>query len=251
MAQTAVILGAGRGARLGSITDEPKCLLRIAGQTLLGRHLNLLEELGVETAVLVVGYRQEMIRDHVQSLQPGLEIRYVENVEYETKGNGYSLYQGLAAATGPTLTIDGDLIYTRDILAGFLSNGHTDAVLVGPGSLDDIECAKALVDPDRRVRNLIDKRAVRPDDAGQFLGEAIGLMIFSESARRALVSCAEEFFSHPDHLILNWEHLLNVYLREGRMMAHFNDSDQWIEIDTPEDFATAQQKFEASGGPRG
>jgi len=245
MSMTAVILAAGRGSRLSSLTDEPKCLLRLNGHSLLERHLRLLAGVGVERAIVVVGYRQERVREHVAGLRPEMEVHYVENREYEQRGNGYSLYQGLAAATGPALIIDGDLVYTPDIIAGFLNGGALDRILVGPSSLDDIECAKTLVDADNRVRNLIDKRAVRPEDAGEFLGEAIGLLTFSEAGRQALLATAAEFFGRPENLILNWEHLLNVYLQRRCMMAQFEASNQWIEIDTPEDFAAAERKFAA------
>lgn len=56
----AIILAAGRGSRLGHLTDSaPKCLLKIDGVTLLDRQLRIFGELGIENIAIVTGYKRE------------------------------------------------------------------------------------------------------------------------------------------------------------------------------------------------
>src|SRR5437867_1379719 len=62
----AIILAAGVGKRIGAATgNRPKCLLEFGGRSLLVRYLDALLAVGVQSAVLVVGHRQELIRDAI------------------------------------------------------------------------------------------------------------------------------------------------------------------------------------------
>ncbi|MGE4293541.1 MAG: NTP transferase domain-containing protein [Desulfovibrio sp.] len=61
-AHKGIILAAGRGSRMLSLTDRaPKCLSEIAGQTLLDWQLDSLRKGGVEDIVVVRGYLKEML----------------------------------------------------------------------------------------------------------------------------------------------------------------------------------------------
>ena len=64
-ARRAVILAAGRGSRLGALTDaSPKCLTRVAGRTLLDWMLDALFQSGIEQVLLVGGYGYESLIAH-------------------------------------------------------------------------------------------------------------------------------------------------------------------------------------------
>jgi MurNAc alpha-1-phosphate uridylyltransferase len=61
----AMILAAGRGERLRPLTDStPKPLVEVAGQTLLGRHLERLAAAGFKRAVINVSHLAQMIVAH-------------------------------------------------------------------------------------------------------------------------------------------------------------------------------------------
>src|SRR5437016_11235047 len=88
----AIILAAGVGKRIGAAAgNRPKCLLEFGGRSLLVRYLDALLAVGVKSAVLVVGHRQELIRDAVGENYRGLAIRYVVNDQYH-RGSLYSLW---------------------------------------------------------------------------------------------------------------------------------------------------------------
>src|SRR5207245_930499 len=56
----AIILAAGVGKRIGAATgNRPKCLHEFGGRSLLVRYLDALLAVGVKSAVLVVGHRQD------------------------------------------------------------------------------------------------------------------------------------------------------------------------------------------------
>ena len=58
----AIILAAGRGSRMKSLTDErPKCLVELRGKTLLEWQLGALREAGVNEIAIVTGYKRELL----------------------------------------------------------------------------------------------------------------------------------------------------------------------------------------------
>ncbi|KHL76017.1 nucleotidyl transferase [Pseudomonas putida] len=64
----AIILAAGRGSRMKSLTNErPKCMVELRGKTLLAWQLAALRKAGIREIAIVTGYKREMLKD--QGLQ--------------------------------------------------------------------------------------------------------------------------------------------------------------------------------------
>lgn len=58
-----IILAAGRGSRMGPLTEEkPKCLTRLLGRALLDWQIDALRRAGVDEIAVVSGYRAEMLQ---------------------------------------------------------------------------------------------------------------------------------------------------------------------------------------------
>ena len=58
----AIILAAGRGSRMKSLTDEqPKCLVELKGKALLDWQLVALREAGINQIAIVTGYKRELL----------------------------------------------------------------------------------------------------------------------------------------------------------------------------------------------
>ncbi len=63
----AIILAAGRGSRMGNLTqDLPKCLLTLAKKTILDRQIQSLKHAEIQDIAIVRGYQGEML------MRPGL-----------------------------------------------------------------------------------------------------------------------------------------------------------------------------------
>lgn len=68
VATHAVILAAGRGSRLGHLTDaKPKCLTMVTGRTLLDWMLSALFEAGIKCVLIVGGYGYESLESYRSS----------------------------------------------------------------------------------------------------------------------------------------------------------------------------------------
>ncbi len=95
---TALVLAGGRGERLLPLTQHlPKPMVPVAGRPLLEYHLHWLRSQGIERAVLLVGYQQEVVRQHFAL--PRVEGLHVECVgEDSPLGRGGALRHGFEQA---------------------------------------------------------------------------------------------------------------------------------------------------------
>jgi len=243
---TSVILAAGYGRRIQGMTNRPKVLLELCGESLLRRHLRIQKSAGIDRMVIVVGYEKEQIFDEVAACTEKPEVEFVVSDDYRTKGNSYSLLLGLEKVTGSALVFDGDLYYETEILARFLRDGGASSILIGPGDAEDVEASKALLDQDGMVRKTVDKRLFTQEELVQyrFAGEAIGVLRFDAERTAALRHLLRAFLTRPENLMLNWEHPLSEFLVQHDLKGYLEDSDQWLEIDDEADFRRAVERFE-------
>ena len=242
---TAVYLAAGYGSRIASLTNDPKCMLKINDETLLERSFRIWENLGIKNVVLVLGYEANKLQNIANKFENKFNITYQLNEDYKKQGNTFSLYLGIKDVQETSLIFDADLVYDEVVLGDFIKTGHQSEILIGKASLDDIECAKALIDENKFVRMTVDKRAISEDELKkyQFSGEAIGILKFSAADTKKLTDHAKVFLADPKKLHLNWEHLLNEFLIENNVLENKMKNGRSIEIDTPEDYERAKNLF--------
>jgi GTP:adenosylcobinamide-phosphate guanylyltransferase len=113
----AVLLAAGRGARLMPLTAErPKCLVTVAGRAILDRAVDGFAAAGFERVLVVAGYRADAIRAHVAG-RPGPAIEVVENPAWATTNNAASLWAARASLAPPFAIADGDLVLAPEVVA--------------------------------------------------------------------------------------------------------------------------------------
>src|SRR5512133_925806 len=87
-----VILAGGIGTRMRPETERiPKALLPVLGRPFADWQLKLLGARGIERVLYSVGYRGEMIRDHIgDGDRFGLDVKYVDEGEH-LRGTGGAL----------------------------------------------------------------------------------------------------------------------------------------------------------------
>ena len=109
----AVILAGGRATRMRPHSvDRPKAMIEVAGTPILGHQLGWLAANEVASVVLSVGYRAEVIQEHVgDGARYGVEVSYA--VEDEPLGRGGGLKLGARSLPYPTeswLGLNGDVL---------------------------------------------------------------------------------------------------------------------------------------------
>jgi len=107
----AVILAAGKSTRTYPLTlTRPKPLLKIANKAILDYNLEALGNLADEIIILV-GYKQKMIKKFTSQRYPNLNIIYVE--QKEQLGTGHALLVLKDYIKGRFILLLGDNIYSK------------------------------------------------------------------------------------------------------------------------------------------
>ncbi|MDD2708557.1 MAG: sugar phosphate nucleotidyltransferase [Verrucomicrobiae bacterium] len=129
----AVVLAAGRGTRMGSLTgDLPKPMIPVAGQPILERIVGALREAGIRQFLLVTGYRAEVIESHFgDGARWGVEISYFRQTVQDGTGRAVHLAREFAGNDSFLLAC-GDILVassTYQRLAGQWASADWDAIL--------------------------------------------------------------------------------------------------------------------------
>lgn len=144
----AVMLVAGVGSRLRSSEARirPKVLLDFGGRSLLQRHIEILERLGVDELVLGVGFNHEEIEKEIVALGAEDFVRTVFNPDYEA-GSIVTLWalRGEVCWGGPVLLMDGDVLYDEQILDRLVVSQHENCVLIDRDAELDDEAVKLCI----------------------------------------------------------------------------------------------------------
>ena len=138
---TAVILAAGRGTRLGRLgTEMPKGFLKLGGRPIIEESLDKLLAAGVRSVVIVTGHLAHFYEELAAKRRRLVET--LHNPRYTQRGSFYSLQVALehVAGAGALLLLESDLVYEPRALDEVLTDPHEDVVLLsGPtGSGDEV-----------------------------------------------------------------------------------------------------------------
>ena len=127
-----VILAAGMGKRLKSKTKKhTKSMVEILGKTFLEHSLEKLTKFNISRIVIVIGYCGEEIKQVIGSDFNGVPVIYVENKDYATTNNIYSLSLTTDyLKEEDTLLLESDLIYEEKIIQRLLDNPYPNLAVV-------------------------------------------------------------------------------------------------------------------------
>ena len=229
----AIILAAGIGKRLKGTTDEPKCLLKISGLTLLERYLGALEKMRILDVVIVVGYRKEKIIDFVTTLNFAGDIKFIENPDFQ-KGSILSLNRAVGELEGDVLLMDGDVYFEPEILARLVNEEGVNLVAVDTTSKSTGEEMMVGINAGR----ILD---IKWELAGSFdsSGEAVGFYRLGEQASDTLRKILTEHVAAGEHN-LGYEDILPFLFQSLNFNPVIIDGLRWVEIDFDEDISRAE-----------
>ena len=233
----AIILAAGVGKRLWSLTQyRPKPLVELGGRTLLARYVEALASVGVKQAVLVVGYKQEMIRAAVGSGACGVHVRYLVNEQYH-RGSISSLWEARSEFNQDVLIMDADVLFHREILRRLINSPHQTALCLDETVTQQSEECMAVVCGARVVA-----LSKRMPDRYDFAGEGVG---FLKVRGADLDSLQESVKAHVDRSEWNleYEDALADFFSRVKVGYEKVGGLPWIEIDFPEDVTRAEREI--------
>jgi choline kinase len=240
----ALILAAGSAQRLRPLTDDrPKCLLDVAGRTILDRALDHLVGAGIDEVGFVTGYLEPQIERHVAAAFPGLRTRFLSNPDYATTNNAYSLWLARSFAAGaPFVLLDSDIVFEREVLTLLTTSPHADCLALRPAADLGVEEMKCAVDPAGLVRRI--SKEIPPASAA---GESIGIEKFSAATSARLFSILEERIVARGKRDEYYEAAFQQLIDEGLALHALPVGARYCqEIDTPADLQAVRLRLAGS-----
>ncbi len=148
----AVILAAGRGTRMGALTDTlPKPMLEVNGKTLLEHKFDALPE-SVDEIIVIVGYLGNTIREKFGDAYNGRKMTYIEQANI-VGGTADALWQAKDLLKGKFLVMMGDDVYARADIEAVAAH---DWALLGQRVDDTGTGAKVVVDAESHLIDIIE-----------------------------------------------------------------------------------------------
>ncbi len=237
----AIILAAGVGSRIRPLTNNcPKSLLKIGGNTILERMLSHIQDCGINEVIFVLGYLQEQIKDTVLTKFPNLVVHFVFNDKYAETNTGFSLMLSKdLVGKSAFVKFDADVVFDKEILLNLIESEYETCLCIDKNINLDAEEIKVIIEGQNRVVKA--SKTVNPKDA---MGESIGIeKISSETAALLFVELETMMANkenHQDYYEAAYERLIE---KNVPFYALDISGLKWTEIDTKEDFITAEKMF--------
>jgi choline kinase len=236
----AIILAAGAGQRLRTYTSSsPKCLVEIAGRSLLDRQIEAMVSLGVDDITVVTGYLAEKINPK--------GIRRLHNPNYLRTNMVHTLFVAneLLTAGDDVIVSYGDIIYEKQVLERVMNCDAPICLPVDlewerfwsarmPFPLDDAETLKMNDEGD------VIELGKKPTDRSEIQAQYIGLIKFSADLAGQLPDIYESLdksgtFDGKDFDNMYMTTFLQMLIDKHWQAKSIKIENGWLEVDTPED----------------
>lgn len=232
----AIILSAGQGSRLGHLTDDkPKCLIEFGGRSLLDRQLDTLAACGVANAVVVTGFRDELVEEALARRSGGPRVRTVYNPFYKVADNLGSLYLASGELAGNCLVWNGDTLVSDRLMTKVVGNGQ-------PGICVTIDRKQAYDEDDMKVVVAVDGRlkAIGKRIGKGVNGESIGLLAFRSGGAETFREAIERDIRSPEGTTIWYLRVIHHLAEKTDVWTFDIAGEEWGEVDFPEDVERAQ-----------
>lgn len=244
----ALILAAGYGKRLQPITNEiPKCMVKVAGISLLENALNCLADIGVTEIGIVVGHMADFIKATIQNEwgKRKIPISYYENAQYMETNNIYSLYKAIDFCTDDMLLLEADLFYKKTLLEPLLTCSSDCPVLVSPFNPKRMDgTVVSLKDGSNSVREIILGKWQTKEFNYSAVKKTVNIYRFSGTFAKKYLSLINWYVNNVG-VDSYYEKLLGsmIYLRDFSISAVEVPETTWCEIDNIHDLNYARELF--------
>lgn len=217
-----IILAAGRGTRMGNLTDEtPKPMLLVSGLPILAHKINMLPE-SIEEIILVVGYKKEVIMDYFGSEWNGRKISYAEQTELNGTAGAIHLVKDMVQ--GEFLVTMGDDFYHREDMEKLM---RSPLSLLGYETNDTASFGLVTIDENNHLVQVVE----RPHGFSDGLVNTGAYILNTDFFKYEPVKISDTEFGLPQTLVLmNQDSPVKVEVTR-----------RWLPIGNPDDLVLAEQ----------
>ncbi|RMX11136.1 HAD-IIA family hydrolase [Vandammella animalimorsus] len=235
-----IILAAGVGSRLRPMTNtKPKCLVTTAGQAILQYQIDAYQEAGIKELIIVVGYEGAAIKDYCKHIKE-INIKIIENTDYETTNNMYSLYLTKNYVAGRQFILNNADLSIDKKIVNILAKSKSDNAIAVDTSLYNEESMKISISEDGYISNI--SKSIKEQDA---FACSIDFYKFSAAASKAFFEEISKIIEEEKNL-KDWTEVAMQRLFQSQKLK-FKACDisglDWVEIDNYDDLALSDRKF--------
>lgn len=237
-----LLLSAGQGRRLGALTESsPKCLLPLAGRSLLQWQVLALAAAGIEEVVVVTGFGAEQVDAELAGADyrsGSVVVRSLYNPEFATADNLKSCWAARDEMGSDFMIVNGDTLFEPAIVEALLGTLDTPvalAVTTKPSyDADDmkVSCTGGAGSLVRQVAKTI--------ASDQVSAEAIGLSVYRGRGAELMRETLIEFAARPDGDKMWYLSAVNHLASLGHVGTALVEDMASAEVDYPADVETAE-----------
>lgn len=232
----AIILSAGQGSRLGHMTaDRPKCLIEFAGRSLLDRQLDTLAANKVDEAVVVTGFRDDLVEAALTKRTGGPAVRTLYNPFYKVADNLGSLFLAREQLTGDCLVWNGDTLVSNRLMGRVLAN-RRPGIWVTVDRKDSYDSDDMKVIEEAGRLKAIGKRLNEDVNA-----ESIGLLAFRSGGAERFREAVERDIRTPEGTTIWYLRVIHHLAQSAEVWTMDISGEEWGEVDFPDDVARAEE----------
>lgn len=241
----AIILAAGMGKRLKELTaDNTKCMIEVCGATLIERALAQLDKLGLARIVIIDGYRSDLLRSYVSTLDVATPIEWRLNPFFDKTNNIYSLSLAMGdLEEDDTLLLESDIIFEEGILRELVEDPRPTLALVDKYE-SWMDGTVVKVDENDEIVAFVPGKKFKFQDIGEYY-KTVNIYKFSrEFSRTHYVPFLEAYVKALGNNEY-YEQVLRVimHLDDSELKAKRLSGQLWYEIDDLQDLDIAESMF--------
>jgi choline kinase len=235
----AIILAAGRGSRMKSLTDErPKCLVELRGKPLLEWQLESLRAAGISDIAVVTGYKRELLAG--RGLSEFHNPRWAETNMVSSLACAESWLQG-----EPCIVSYSDIFYSPVAVQSLINCEATLAVTYDPNWLQlwTERFGDPLLDAETfrlSATNTLAEIGNKPQSVDDVQGQYMGLLRFTPEGWAEVVRLRSEL-SPQQRDSMHMTNTLQRVIDAGRVpIEAVAYTGEWGEVDSSEDLSVYQ-----------
>ena len=243
MKKDVIILAAGVGSRLRPITETiPKTMVEVNGVSIIERLLKQLETFceQVSSVYILTGYKQKVLSEFISTFCLKNKIVLIENKEYATTNNMFSLYMALDIMdSDAVITVNADCVY-EDLIIERMIKANKSCIAVDRSVFLEESMKVKLSKSDKERITGMSKSFAEGDN----VQVSIDIYSFNNKTLTSLKQIVKETIESGDKNSWTEVAIDKLAMEEQHELTTIDMTGlKWMEIDNHEDLAKANKIF--------
>jgi choline kinase len=230
----AIILAAGRGSRMGNLTEDiPKCLVKLKGKPLIEWQIDALKKAGIEEIGIVTGYKRELLC--------GYGLKEFHNSRWASTQMVSSLEcTSEWLDTTPCIVSYSDIFYQPHAVSLLMESNSEIAITYDPNwqTLWENRFSNPLEDAETfrlNEENAVTEIGSKPKNLEEVEGQYMGLLYFTPNSWEELMDIRSKMTEiHADKMHMT--NALQKIIDNGNfILKGIPYTKEWGEVDNSSD----------------